>query len=105
MAALPSSQGRVVRIGAMADLHCSKASQGQLQPLLHRAAADIDVLLLGGDLTEYGLPEEAHVLVKELSGVKIPIIAVLGNHDHESSKVEEVSRILVEAGITLLNGD
>src|SRR4051794_6632744 len=64
---------RVVRVGALADLHCSKNSQGQLQPLLLQAAAEVDLLLLGGDLTDYGLPEEAHILVRELSGVKVPM--------------------------------
>src|SRR5258708_39202733 len=70
---------RVVRIGALADLHCSKSSRGQFQPLLMQAAEAADVLLLGGDLTDYGLPEEAEVLAGELSGVKVPVIAVLGN--------------------------
>ena len=41
----------------LADLHCSKNSQGQLQPLLTQAAELVDVLLLAGDLTDYGLPE------------------------------------------------
>src|SRR5205823_5228154 len=73
--------GRVVRVGAVADLHCSKTSAGTLQALLARAAEAVDVLLLGGDLTDYGLPEEAEILVRELSGVKVPLVGVLGNHD------------------------
>lgn len=97
--------GRVVRIGAMADMHCSKNSQGQLQPLLTQAAEAVDVLLLGGDLTDYGLPEEAHLLVRELAGVKVPMVAVLGNHDYESGKQEEVKQILNEAGVKILDGD
>src|SRR5262249_52204691 len=75
------TNGRTVRIGAMADLHCSKNSQGLFQPLLTQAAAQVDLLLLAGDLTDYGLTEEAHILARELSGVKIPMVAVLGNHD------------------------
>ncbi len=97
--------GRVVRIGAMADLHCSKNSQGQLQPLLTQAAELVDVLLLAGDLTDYGLPEEAQILIRELSGVKVPLVGVLGNHDYESGKASEVRQVLVEGGIQMLDGD
>jgi Icc-related predicted phosphoesterase len=95
----------VVRIGALADLHCTKNSQGQFAPLIARAAQAADVLLLGGDLTDYGLPEEARVLVKELSAAHVPLIAVLGNHDFESGKQDEVRRILADAGVTVLDGD
>lgn len=73
--------------------------------MLIQAAQVADMLLLGGDLTDYGLPEEAHILVRELSGVKVPIVAVLGNHDYESGKVEEVRKILTDAGVKILDGD
>jgi Icc-related predicted phosphoesterase len=68
-------------------------------------AASADVLLLAGDLTDYGLPDEAHVLARELSTAKVPIVAVLGNHDLESGKGDEVKRILIEAGVNVLDGD
>ena len=94
-----------MRIAAVADLHCTKTSQGKLAPLFAEAARRADAIVLGGDLCDYGLPEEAHVLAMELSAVKIPIIAALGNHDHESGKADEVKRILVEAGVHVLDGD
>ncbi len=96
-----------LRIAAVGDLHYGKASQGSLQPLVAPlAAADADVLLLCGDLTDYGLPDEARALAKELvSGVKIPIIAVLGNHDYESGAVNDVTAALREASVTVLDGD
>lgn len=100
-----SQARRVVRIGAMADLHCAKDSRGQLQPLLAQVAASVDVLLLGGDLTDYGLPEEAHILAHELSGAKVPLVGVLGNHDYQSDKQEEVRQILTDAGVKMLDGD
>jgi Icc-related predicted phosphoesterase len=87
------------------DLHCTKASQGKLSPLFAHAAARADVLLLAGDLTDYGQPEEAHVLARELGAVKMPTIAVLGNHDFESGQQDEVKRILVESGTQVLDGD
>jgi Icc-related predicted phosphoesterase len=99
------SGGGVVRIGAMADLHCSKDARGQIQAMVSQAAALVDVLLFAGDLTDYGLPEEAHVLAQELSGVKVPLVGVLGNHDYESGKEEEVRRILTDAGMKMLDGD
>ena len=51
----------VVRVAAVADLHCMKTSAGQLQPMLARMVESADLLLLGGDLTDFGLPEEAHI--------------------------------------------
>jgi len=95
----------VVRIGALADLHCTKTMQGKLQPLLAQAAQAADVLLLCGDLTDYGLPEEAYVLARELSAVHVPMVGVLGNHDFESGKQDEVRDILKAAGVTMLDGD
>lgn len=96
---------RRVRVGAVADLHCTKDMHGVLQPLLARVAEQVDVLLLGGDLTDYGLPEEAHVLARELAGVKAPIVAVLGNHDYESRQQSEVRQILTDVGVKLLDGE
>ncbi len=95
----------VVRLAAVGDIHCTKTSQGNLQPLFSKITESADVLLLCGDLTDYGLPEEAHVLVKELSAVRIPTIAVFGNHDYESGNPEAIEQILCDSGITILNGD
>lgn len=96
---------RVVRVAALGDPHCTKSSQGTLQPLFARVADVADVLLLAGDLTDYGTPEEARVLARELTAVRIPVVAVLGNHDVESGKEDEVRQILTDVGITLLDGD
>src|SRR5262249_50713754 len=96
----------MVRLAAVGDIHCGKNSQGALQPLFAQATEIADVLVLCGDLTDYGQPEEAHVLAKEIAAAaKIPIVAVLGNHDCESGKSDEVRQILTEAGVTLLDGD
>src|SRR5579871_1486162 len=95
----------VVRVAAVADLHCAKNSSGQLAPLLAQMNELADILLLGGDLTDFGLPEEAHILVRELNAVEVPMIGVLGNHDFESGKQEEVRKILVDAGVRMLDGD
>jgi Icc-related predicted phosphoesterase len=96
---------RVVRVAAVGDLHCTRNSQGVLQPLLARAAESADVLLLAGDLTDYGTCEEARVLARELTPLRIPTVAVLGNHDVESSKEGEIRQILTDAGVVMLDGD
>ena len=72
----------VVRIAALGDLHHSRtAPAGALQPLFAQISEEADILVLCGDLTDYGLPEEAKALVRELAPLKIPSVAVLGNHD------------------------
>lgn len=96
----------VVRVAAIGDVHCTKTSQGVLQPLFQQINERADILVLCGDLTDYGLPEEAQVLAKELtSSLKIPVVAVLGNHDFESGKVQEVQDILGDASVRVLDGD
>lgn len=94
----------VVRVAALGDLHCAKASQGAFQSLFAGIQEAADVLLLAGDLTDYGLPEEADVLAREMSTLKLPIAAVLGNHDLESGRQAEVVRILTDAGVSVLDG-
>lgn len=106
MAVMAVQATTTVRIAAVGDLHCSKTSQGSLQPVFAQAAQTADVLLLCGDLTDYGLPEEAHVLISELAAAeRLPIIAVLGNHDFEAGKQEEIKKVLTDAGVHVLDGD
>src|SRR5438046_9714719 len=94
-----------VRVAALADLHCTKTSHGAFQPLFAKIAESADVLLIAGDLTDYGLPDEARVLAKEVASLRIPIAAVLGNHDVESDKADEVRDILATAALAVLDGD
>ncbi len=95
-----------MRLAAIGDLHCKKASQGAFQSLFAAASAAADVLVLCGDLTDYGLAEEARILVKELAAVKsMPVVAVLGNHDYESNETDQVKSLLVDAGVHLLDGE
>lgn len=101
-----ASEQQAVRVAAIGDVHCTKTSQGVLQPLFQQINDSADILLLCGDLTDFGLPEEAQILAKELTtSLKIPAVAVLGNHDFESGQAEEVKRILCDAGVKVLDGD
>jgi Icc-related predicted phosphoesterase len=100
-----ASAKEIVRVAAVSDIHYGKTSQGTLQPLFAQAAQLADVLVLCGDLTDYGLPEEARVLAKDLAAVQMPIVAVLGNHDYESDKQDEVRQILADIGVNMLDGE
>lgn len=100
------SERETLRIAAVADIHVKKTSQGTLQPLFSQVTDSADVLLLCGDLTDYGTIEETKILAKEItSALRIPAIAVLGNHDFESGLERDVVSILTDAGVVLLDGD
>lgn len=94
-----------LRFAAVGDLHCSKQSAGSLRSFFAQASEAADALLLCGDLTDYGLVEEAKVLAEELGVVAVPIVAVLGNHDYESGVHAEVVQVLAHAGVQVLDGE
>lgn len=92
-----------VRIAAVADIHVTDSGGGQWQPIFARIAAEADVLILAGDLTNRGHQKEADVLVTQLGAVRIPILAVLGNHDYESDEGEAIRETLCSAGVHMLD--
>ena len=95
-----------MRIAAVGDIHTKKNSQGAFQSLFRAMSESADVALLCGDLTDYGTPEEAEVLAREIqTALRIPTIAVLGNHDFESGRQSEVVKIMTAAGVVMLDGD
>ena len=97
----------IVRIAAIGDIHHGKnAAQGSLQSLFSQITDTSDILVMCGDLTDYGHPDEARALAREITAaVKIPCVAVLGNHDVESNQQEEIKKILNDAGVVMLDGD
>jgi Icc-related predicted phosphoesterase len=96
-----------VRIAAIGDLHYSRQTvAGTLQPLFAQISEAADVLLICGDLTDDGQPEQARGLAREITNaVRIPVVAVLGNHDVECNQQDEVRAIFRDAGLTILDGD
>src|SRR5437879_2236021 len=87
-------QRDTVRIAALGDLHFGRtAAAGSLQPLFAQIAETADVLVLTGDLTDYGLADEAREFAKELNAAKLPTVAVLGNHDFESNQQDEIGKV------------
>jgi Icc-related predicted phosphoesterase len=95
-----------LRIAATADLHYSKTSHGQHRELFEHASDAADVLLLCGDLTDYGTVEEAQVLCDDFRKyARIPTLAVLGNHDLESNQQHELRATVEAAGVRVLDGE
>lgn len=99
-----ATEQRVVRVAAVGDLHCTEQSKGKLRPIFADAGSVADVLVLCGDLTDFGRLDEARVLVNELEGIRVPKVAVLGNHDHESGHQDDIRAMLVDAGVQVLDG-
>ena len=98
---------RTIRVAAVGDLHYRAGVEGKFRTLFAGISESADILLLCGDIIDYGLPEEARLLMKDISETakRITMIGVLGNHEFESGKVDEVVQIFKGGGITILDGE
>jgi Icc-related predicted phosphoesterase len=94
----------VIRIAAVGDVHLGEDARGRLRPALENLADHADVLLLAGDLTRHGTVSEAEVVADEFADLPVPVVAVLGNHDYHSDQEEEITALLQNHGITVLEG-
>jgi len=93
-----------MRIAATADLHFTPARFQALHDQMNRVREEADVFVLAGDLTNYGRPEEMEPLLNVLVRLRLPIVAVLGNHDYESGREGDLMRMLSQEGIKVLDG-
>src|SRR5260370_19929679 len=93
-----------MRIAATADLHFTPANHAALLDQLGKARDEADVLVLAGDLTNYGQPAEMQPLLNALVRLRMPTVAVLGNHDYESGREQELLQMMTAAGIKVLDG-
>jgi Icc-related predicted phosphoesterase len=93
----------VIRIAAAGDLHASEASRDRVMRAFERVESEADVILLAGDLTTTGEPEQAHVLADAARELSIPVFAVLGNHDTHAARVDDIRAVLEEAGVHVLD--
>jgi len=91
-----------IRIAAAGDIHCSEEERSRLENAFLDADRGSDLILLAGDLTTYGEPEQAAVLADVTRAIETPIFAVLGNHDWHADRHEELVGALREGGIHLL---
>ena len=99
-----SANPHKLRVAAVGDLHVHENSSDAIQQVVHQVWRDADVLVLCGDLTHLGLPEEAERLAHELRECRIPVVAVLGNHDYQSGRADDVKKILKTAKVAVLEG-
>jgi Icc-related predicted phosphoesterase len=93
-----------MRIAATADLHFSPQSYDRFREPLSHVRDEADVLVIAGDLTNYGKVEEMHSLLNGLVRLRLPIVAVLGNHDYESGQEQELIKMMISEGIKVLDG-
>jgi Icc-related predicted phosphoesterase len=94
----------MIRIAAVGDVHVDSDVLGRFRPALEQLPEVADALLIAGDLTRHGTVEEAQSFATEFGGLGVPVVVVLGNHDHQSDQEVGVAQVLTDAGITVLDG-
>jgi Icc-related predicted phosphoesterase len=94
----------MIRVAAVGDVHLGADTRGTLRPAYENIAEQADLLLLAGDLTRLGTVAEGEVVADEFADLDVPVVAVLGNHDHQSDAEEKIAALLVDRGITVLEG-
>jgi Icc-related predicted phosphoesterase len=99
---MANSDGKL-RVAAIGDLHVREDSNAPYRELFTEISSSADVLVLCGDLTNFGKTSEAEILAEDIRACSVPVLGVLGNHDYECGQPEEVARILHEAGMTVLD--
>jgi Icc-related predicted phosphoesterase len=93
----------MIRVAAAADIHASDASRDRVERAFAELDGEADIVLLAGDLTTSGEPEQAEVIAAACRGLDVPIFAVFGNHDHHAERTEELEKVLAGAGVRLLD--
>jgi Icc-related predicted phosphoesterase len=96
---------RKLRVAAIGDVHASPIARGRWRDVLAELSHAADVLCLCGDLTNHGTAQEAEALAEDLRACAVPVVAVLGNHDHHCGHPEEVERVLRDAGVKFLGDE
>ncbi|WP_248958269.1 metallophosphoesterase family protein [Sphaerisporangium perillae] len=94
-----------IRVAAVGDVHLGEDLRGRYRGRLDGIGERADVLLLAGDLTRHGTPEEGRVVADEFRDLPIPVVTVLGNHDYQSDAADEIVEVLRDAGIQVLQDE
>lgn len=93
-----------MRIAATADLHFSPQSYAAVREQLNKVRDEADLLVIAGDLTNYGQPGEMEPLLNAIVRLRVPTVVVLGNHDYESGQEQELMRMMTAEGLKILDG-
>jgi Icc-related predicted phosphoesterase len=92
-----------IRVAAAGDVHADESRRGDLEAAFTSVRGQADLVLLAGDLTTHGRPEEAQVVADASQLAELPVLSVLGNHDWHSGRADEVTAVMQEAGVTVLD--
>lgn len=92
-----------MRVAAIGDLHVQEGSVAPYREMFAEISSNADVLVLCGDLTNFGKTGEAEILAEDIKSCSIPVLGVLGNHDYECGQPEKVCEILHSAGMKVLD--
>jgi Icc-related predicted phosphoesterase len=101
---MDSGPGKKLRVAAVGDLHVGESQDRPHRQLFDRVHEDADVLCLCGDLTNFGKTREVEILIEDLKACRIPMVGVLGNHEHECGQPEAVTEMLCDVGVKVLTG-
>ena len=97
------TSGTRIRVAAAGDIHASEPLRERVERAFQDVAQHVDLILLAGDLTTHGEPDQARVLADACRSLDVPICAVLGNHDHHANRAAELTAVLQEAGLTVID--
>src|SRR3954453_16730802 len=92
-----------IRVAAVGDVHADATRKDHLEAAFTNVRGQADLVLLAGDLTTYGRPDEARVVAEASQLAGLPVFSVLGNHDWHSDRADEVKAGMEEAGVTMLD--
>jgi Icc-related predicted phosphoesterase len=95
----------VIRVAAVGDVHYDRNSRNRLRAGFETLTGRADLLLIAGDLTQHGTVEEARALAEDLRGLAVPVLSVLGNHDYHSGQEKQITELLRDSGVTVLEGE
>jgi Icc-related predicted phosphoesterase len=96
---------QMVRIAAVGDVHMADDLRGRYAPALATLTEKADILLVAGDLTQHGTLDEGAAFAEEFSASGVPVVVVLGNHDHHSGLEDEIRMMIERSGMTVLEGE
>jgi Icc-related predicted phosphoesterase len=95
--------GSTIRVAAAGDIHCHEGNRDEIAGAFERIAECADLVVLAGDLTTHGEPEQAAVLADACRDLDVPVFTVLGNHDWHANRVDELLHVLQSGGIRVID--